>query len=658
MSFQCSKCGSRSKQTALARYIREFLIPRAHSVILFGALFCTLAVKLYHSRRCELTGEYFGWILSDVSFLLAVEVVLSLVCFRWPKKSVMRAAMIVAAIVCTWSVMNAGWLIRTGTQILPRVLLPLFRAPASAFYMIGVNLAKMPLVAAILLVPSAMALAFFFFALARPSLPVYRCRSFLIRVLVCLTLVLLSIAARPAFARRGSPQIAAVGLHDNSQLRALMSLVLPDYRIVVDPERTIPSHDQLVMAVKTKRTKRNVVVVILEGIQYRHTSLWDEKSHLTPFLKSLADRGVEFTNARSSLTHTTKALFSLLTGRFASASQDIAEAVPIEKPYAGLATVLSEVLDYRTAFFQSAAGSFESRPGLVHNFGFDTFWARDDLNDPNSFLGYLGCDEFSMLQPINEWIMSDERPFLLVVLCSVTHDPYEVPEWFGEAQKEPLDRYRQAIFYTDRFLAALDVELARQNLVEETIFCVVGDHGEAFGEHNLLGHERIAFDEVLRIPFCLRAPFLVEAGSKQMRPVSSVDLTPTLLGLMGFETKSVDFDGMNVLAPMIRDRRIYFSGWMQEGPAGYIENNRKFIHNPVNKTVCVYDLADDPLENVRIELTQERANKVADEIATWRKGTVIRIDQEKTGRKILYDRWLCRWTNRVSSSKHLEGKRE
>jgi phosphoglycerol transferase MdoB-like AlkP superfamily enzyme len=379
---------------------------------------------------------------------------------------------------------------------------------------------------------------------------------------------------------------------------------------------------------------------------------------LTPFLKSLADRGIEFVNARSSLTHTTKALFSLLTGRFASASQDIAEAVPVNEPYVSLATVLADVLDYRTAFFQSAAGSFESRPGLVHNLGFDTFWARDDLNDPNSFLGYLGCDEFSMLQPINAWIKSDERPFLLVVLCSATHDPYEVPEWFGEARKEPLDRYRQAVFYTDTFLAALDVELDRQNLVDETIVCVVGDHGEAFGEHNLLGHERIAFDEVLRIPFCIRAPFLVEGGRKQTQPVSSVDLTPTLLALLGFETQSVGFDGMNMLAQGTRSRRIHFSGWMQEGPAGYIENNRKFIHNPVNKTICVYDLEKDPLENVRIELTQERSAKVADEISIWRKGTIIRIDQEKTGRKILYDRWLCRWTNRVSSSKYLRKERE
>ncbi|OHB73773.1 MAG: hypothetical protein A2Z25_00855 [Planctomycetes bacterium RBG_16_55_9] len=627
-------------------------------MILFGAIFCTLAVKLFHSQRCNLTDEYLGWVLSDVSFFVAVEVVLSLVCFRWPKMWVKRTATIFAAIVCTWSVMNAGWLIRTGTQILPRVLLPLFRDPVRVFFMIGVNLAKMPLAAAVLLIPSAIALAFFFFAVARPSFPVYKRRHFIVRMAVCVAVVLASIASRPAFVHRGSPQIAAVGLRHNSQLRALMSLVMPDYRSVVDPKRQIPSADQLTMTANTPGARPNIVVVVLEGVQYRHTSLSNEQGDLTPFLKSLASQGVDFSNARSSLTHTTKALFALLTGRFASASQDLAEAVPTEKPYASLATVLSDTLGYRTAFFQSAAGSFESRPGLVHNLGFGTFWARDDLEDPNSYIGYLGCDEFAMLPPVTEWMKVSEQPFFAVILCSVTHDPYEVPEWFGEVPEELLDRYRQAIFYTDKFLAALDVELARLNLLDETILCVVGDHGEALGEHGLFGHERIAFDEVLRIPFCIRAPFLVEPGRIQTRLVSSVDLTPTLLGLLGFKTESAGFDGADALAPALWDRKVYFCGWMQEGPSGFVEGNRKFICTPVDKTIYEYDLANDPLEQARIELPEKKGPELANGIISWRKSTIFRIEQEKTGKKVLYDHWLCRWTNRVSSAKYMKEGRE
>ena len=650
MVFQHLQPGNKYKSVVLSR-LRGFLTPRAYSVIMIAALFCTLAVKLFHSWRYDLLNEYLGWIMADLSVLMAIEVILSLICFRWPKKPVVRLATVFAAVVCTWSVMNAGWLIRTGTQILPRVLLPLIRAPINSFCIVGVNLAKMPAAAVVLLAPSAIALAFFFFVLAKPKLPVYNRRRFIAKIIFCMTIVITAVVARPAIARRGSSQIGSVGLQYNSQLRAVMSLVLSDYRRPPDPKRTIPAFDQLKIEREPQHVKSNIVVVILEGVQYQYTSLANRQNNSTPYLESLASQGIEFSNTRSSLTHTTKALFAILTGRFASVSQDIAEAVPVAKPYASLATILRDKLGYRTAFFQSALGSFESRPGLVHNLGYDDFWARDDSDDPNSFLGYLGCDEFAMLKPITEWIKAEQRPFLLTVLCSVTHDPYEVPEWFGTPEKDLMERYKQAIFYTDKFLAELDVELGNLGIADDTIFCVISDHGEAFGEHGLLGHERIAFEEVLRIPFCLRAPFLIETGVRITEPVSSVDLTPTLLGLLGFETESVGFDGVNVLKPGAEDRRVYFSGWMQEGPSGFVEGDRKFIYNPTNKTTCIYNLSTDPKELERIELPEQQANRLADEINEWRKKTVFRLDQYRTGKKELFNRWICRWTDRVSSTK-------
>jgi phosphoglycerol transferase MdoB-like AlkP superfamily enzyme len=432
-----------------------------------------------------------------------------------------------------------------------------------------------------------------------------------------------------------------------------MSLVVPDYRRPPDPKRKIPTFDQLDIK-REQHIRHNIVLVVLEGVQYQYTSLADEKSNLTPYLVSLAEQGVEFSNARSTLTHTTKALFALLTGRFASASQDIAEAVPANSPYASLATILSGELGYSTAFFQSAMGSFESRPGLVYNLGYDDFWTRDDLGDPNSFLGYLACDEFAMLEPITDWLKSKEQPFFLTVLCSVTHDPYEIPEWFAVPAKEPMERYRQSISYTDKFLAALDVQLGSLGITDNTILCVIGDHGEAFGEHGLLGHERIAFDEVLRVPFCLRAPFLVRTGIEIAEPVGSIDLTPTLLGLLGFNTQSVGFDGMDLFETIPKDRRVYFTGWMQEGPAGFVKGHQKFIYNPTNKTACMYYLNTDPREQNRIELPQKTADKIAVEIVDWRKNTIFRIDQHRTGRKKLFEKWLCRWTDRVASTKRIK----
>jgi arylsulfatase A-like enzyme len=682
-SSSVSLRSTRAKLLLLIRRLYALLAPRAYSVIMFGALFCTLAVKLFHAWRIDLLNEYFSWIFADISVLLGIEVILALLCFHRPHRWLIRAACVCAAVVCTWSVMNAGWLIRTGTQLLPAVLLPLFRDPINALGIIGVNLAKTPTAATILLGPSAVALAFFFSVLAKPLLPNYNQKRFTSRITLSVLLILIAVTSRGTLTDRGSPQIVSEGLRYNCQLRAVTSLLFSDSARLsktnlANTKRKIPAFDNIQIAISPKlhRLNHNVVLVVLEGIQYRYTSLYrqacpersrgnslrhDKQTNLTPYLAALAQQGVEFTNARSSVTHTTKVLFSLLTGRFPSVSQDIAEAVPLEKPYASIPTILKQNADFRTAFFQSAKGNFESRPGLVYNLGFDKFWARDDLNNTDAFLGYLACDEFTMLQPIVEWIKADDnRPFFLTLMLSVTHDPYVVPRWFAEPAKEPLARYQQAVSYTDKFLSALDFELAKLNLTDKTIFCVIGDHGEAFGEHGLLGHERIAFDENLRIPFCLRAPSLIQPKTTVTYAVSSVDLAPTLLALLGFDTEAADFEGTNALGPIPDDRKVYFSGWLSQSPAGFVKANRKFIYYPANKlvpngvegTVSVYDLSTDPLELSPTELPEQQGREIADDIVTWRQDTIFLLDQQRIGKKTLFDSWLCRWNNRLASAKY------
>lgn len=654
MDIEHSQVSPKVKKGLSLGLIHSLLVRHSYTVFIFTALFCTLCAKFFHAWRMSLLHEYFSWIFADIAVLLGIEIVLTGICFCRPHKPVIRTAVTVAFAVCIWSIINAGWLIRTGTQILPSVFLPLFRDPINALGIIVTNLLKMPVVALTIIFMGIPAIILFLYAFAKPSPP--NCgRKFLFSKIFISIIIIIAAIVAGNISGRHKPSLAVYGMmRNNSLLTAATNFARFDFDSPADSSsRRIPVFDQIEIAPSPHQQQKNynLLVVVLEGIQYRYTSLADEKNNLTPYLKSLAAKGVEFTNARTTLTHTTKVLFSLLTGRFPSASQDIAEAVPVEKPYASIATILRQKLNFRTAFFQSAKGNFESRPGLVYNLGFDKFWARDNLNDPNAHLGYLACDEFEMLKPVAEWIKADQNPFFLTILCSATHDPYEVPKWFARSAKDPIGHYRQAIAYTDKFIAALDNELANLNLTDKTIFCVIGDHGEAFGEHGSFGHERIAFEEVLRIPFCLRAPLLVQPGTRITKPVSSIDLTPTLLALLGFDTQTTGFDGINALGDIPDDRKVYFSGWLQQSPAGFVKENTKFIYNPTNKMVSIYDLSVDPAEINQIEPSEKQ--KIAGEITSWQKGTIFQLNQHQTGERLLFgNSWVCRWTNRISSAKY------
>ena len=137
-----------------------------------------------------------------------------------------------------------------------------------------------------------------------------------------------------------------------------------------------------------------------------------------------------------------------------------------------------------------------------------------------------------------------------------------------------------------------------------------------------------------------------------MEPVGSVDLTPTILALLGFDTNSADFEGVNALADIPDDRKMYFAGWLWQSSAGFVQGNHKFIYNPASKRVFAYDLSVDQDELVRIELPEQQEDQVADEVMAWRRYSIFQLDQERTGEKLVFNYWLCDWRNRICLTKH------
>lgn len=63
---------------------------------------------------------------------------------------------------------------------------------------------------------------------------------------------------------------------------------------------------------------------------------------------------------------------------------------------------------------------------------------------------------------------------------------------------------------------------------------VTSDHGEEIGDHGDFGHGHDLHEELLRVPLLVRFPG-GPAGARESRPVSSLDLVPTILDWAGLE---------------------------------------------------------------------------------------------------------------------------
>src|SRR5262249_24869608 len=113
----------------------------------------------------------------------------------------------------------------------------------------------------------------------------------------------------------------------------------------------------------------------------------------------------------------------------------------------------------------------------------------------------FGIDEHSTIRRILSWIdaLPREQPFLISYLPIAGHHPYAVFQPGPFPTEVELDRYRNALHESDAALGELLRGLRTRGLDGQTLFVLLGDHGEAFGQHEgNYGHTLFVYEENVR----------------------------------------------------------------------------------------------------------------------------------------------------------------
>lgn len=116
--------------------------------------------------------------------------------------------------------------------------------------------------------------------------------------------------------------------------------------------------------------------------------------------------------------------------------------------------------------------------------------------------------------------------------------------------KNAIQGYLASITFTDGQIGRLLDALERSPYRRNTIIVLFGDHGWHLGEKE---HWRkfALWEEATRVPFIVLAPGITKAGSTSGRPVSLLDIYPTLLELCGLPAKK-ELEGSS-LAPLLKN---------------------------------------------------------------------------------------------------------
>lgn len=336
-------------------------------------------------------------------------------------------------------------------------------------------------------------------------------------------------------------------------------------------------------------TAGNLVLVTIDTLRRDHVGAYGGKV-ATPVLDGIAARGLLVEDAVTPTPETAPSHASMFTGFSPNQHRVTSNGVQLASRNETLAERLHAAGWATGAFVGSYA--LDARRGLDQ--GFDVY---DDALAPRGRLALrarvpaLGVRLFarfgrpadapwlleraapSTIARALAWVTSvpRERPVFVWVHLFEPHSPYEAPgfdprvdhrailaeepghDYTDEERAALRDRYAAEVAYADRQLGVLLDGLRAAGRLDRAMTMVLGDHGEALGEHGVDFTHHGLWEDVIRVPMLLEATLAAWApgahvtGQVSVQTVADTFLTwsgvPGLTSAPDLNTRAIGVTG-------------------------------------------------------------------------------------------------------------------
>ena len=312
---------------------------------------------------------------------------------------------------------------------------------------------------------------------------------------------------------------------------------------------------------KSPARKPNILFLFADQMRNCSLGCMGAKDVKTPNMDKLASEGMLFTHAISGYPLCSPYRAMLLTGRYGSVTGEVGNEIELPAAEITIAKALKEQ-GYKTGYIGKwhLEKTHDAFIPKERRLGFDDFWASRNLGGEHFDSFYCGDtpDEIPMKgwEPdaqadlaIDFMKKHTEEPFCLFLSWRPPHPPREAPQKYldmydpkkfdlrpnmpeGTDDRDNMRTYYAMITSLDDNIGRIMKAMDKMGIAEDTIVCFSSDHGDMLASQGLQG-KNVPYEESIRIPFIMRYPRKVKAGSKTDILFNSVDVMPTLLGLCG-----------------------------------------------------------------------------------------------------------------------------
>jgi arylsulfatase A-like enzyme len=380
---------------------------------------------------------------------------------------------------------------------------------------------------------------------------------------------------------------------------------------------------------------RNLVLVSLDTLRADRLGSYGYARDTSPKLDAFARDAFVFERAISAGNSTAGAHHALFQSRAASQAIRGAQAPTLAEILRqhGFRTVaftdggtMSRALGFARGFEHFDDGN----RGLAESLPKAAYWL--DRLAPRGERMYLFVHTFDVHLPYDPPPPYDTRFFpdyrgnvrgdttlpLLRGLRALSRPGGAAPDPIGDEDRRQVQAlYDGEILKTDTLLSALLSHLEKAGLEGDTLVVVLSDHGEEFWDHGSVLHSHTLYEELLHVPLVIRVPGWRDRARRVPERISTLDVLPTLLELLGVPAPG-SVSGRS-LVPLMRGAALPQEPIVSEGyPYGrslqsVSVDGFKLIREPATGESRLYDLAADPREQT--DVSQARP-EIRDRLAT------------------------------------------
>ena len=351
-----------------------------------------------------------------------------------------------------------------------------------------------------------------------------------------------------------------------------------------------------------------IVLITLDTTRQDYIGTYGREKAKTPNIDHFAKMGIQFDQAYTTTPLTTPAHASILTGLYPPRHGIHSNGDAVLSEAAVTMAELLQKSGYETA--ASVAAFVTTRIWNLDQ-GFDSYFDSLIQNKEKRWTQERPANEVT--DDLIKWLKKERNAPLFV--WAHYYDPHHPHETVTELEEQFDLKYDAEIAFVDQQIGRLREAINKATNNQRTIWIIVADHGEGFGEHQEQKHGLFIWNGVMKIPFIIADTHNELGKVESDLVVSNVDVMPTALGLAGIDVPT-NIDGKDLSALFsgntITREPVYMEATLPQIRFGYhpelgsVHNTFKLIDTPNPR---LFNLTNDPEEQNNIFGSQPNIEK-------------------------------------------------